>query len=105
MAGEDVASAVCRVVVGAPLNGILEVAGPEQFGLDDLIRTGLAFRGDPREVVTEEVVRSVFGLDNRVIDDPVSHTPLVVPVGRHQPRRPSPASPASPASHSSQETR
>lgn len=39
--------------------------------------------GSPREVVTEEVVREVFGLDNRVIDDPVSHTPLVVPVGRH----------------------
>jgi iron complex transport system ATP-binding protein len=39
--------------------------------------------GSPRQVVTEEVVREVFGLDNRVIDDPVSHTPLVVPVGRH----------------------
>jgi iron complex transport system ATP-binding protein len=40
--------------------------------------------GTPREVVTEEVVRTVFGLDNRVIDDPVSHTPLVVPVSRHR---------------------
>lgn len=39
--------------------------------------------GSPREVVTEDIVREVFGLDNRVIDDPVSHTPLVVPVGRH----------------------
>jgi iron-siderophore transport system ATP-binding protein len=39
--------------------------------------------GTPREVVTEDVVRTVFGLDNRVIDDPVSHTPLVVPVSRH----------------------
>jgi iron complex transport system ATP-binding protein len=43
----------------------------------------------------------VFGLDNRVIDDPVSHTPLVVPVGRHQPRRPD----TTPASQSSQEIR
>ena len=43
--------------------------------------------GTPRDVVTEEVVRTVFGLDNRVIDDPVSHTPLVVPVGRHVPAR------------------
>ncbi|WP_442940190.1 ABC transporter ATP-binding protein [Nocardioides sp. B-3] len=42
--------------------------------------------GTPREVVTEEVVRTVFGLDNRVIDDPVSHTPLVVPVSRHRNR-------------------
>jgi iron complex transport system ATP-binding protein len=40
--------------------------------------------GTPREVVTEDVVRTVFGLDNRVIDDPVSHTPLVVPVSRHR---------------------
>ena len=58
--------------------------------------------GSPREVVTEEVVRTVFGLDSRVIDDPVSHTPLVVPVGRHQPRSPSPSTPAS---HPSQEIR
>ena len=46
--------------------------------------------GTPRQVVTEDVVRTVFGLDNRVIDDPVSHTPLVVPVGRHRPARPIP---------------
>jgi iron complex transport system ATP-binding protein len=34
-------------------------------------------------VVTEETVHRVFGLESRVITDPVSHTPLVVPVGRH----------------------
>ncbi|HEY1134373.1 MAG TPA: ABC transporter ATP-binding protein [Nocardioides sp.] len=39
--------------------------------------------GAPAEVVTEDVVRDVFGLECRVIPDPVSHTPLVVPVGRH----------------------
>ena len=39
--------------------------------------------GVPAEVVTEDIVRGVFGLDCRVITDPVSHTPLVVPVGRH----------------------
>ena len=51
------------------------------------LHTGrIVAEGTPREVVTEEVVRTVFGLDNRVIDDPVSHTPLVVPVGRHRPR-------------------
>ena len=44
--------------------------------------------GTPAEVVTEDVVRAVFGLDNRVIEDPVSHTPLVVPVGRHVPLDP-----------------
>ena len=40
--------------------------------------------GTPRDVVTEETVKAVFGLDNRIIDDPVSHTPLVVPVSRHR---------------------
>jgi iron complex transport system ATP-binding protein len=39
--------------------------------------------GDPAEVVTEETVHDAFGLGNRVILDPVSLTPLVVPVGRH----------------------
>ena len=61
MAAEDVADAVARVTVGAPLNGTIEVAGPEQFGLDELIRTGLAYRGDPREVVTDPTAR-YFGV-------------------------------------------
>ena len=39
--------------------------------------------GTPAEVLTEENVRSVFGLDNRVIEDPVSGRPLVLPIGRH----------------------
>ncbi|WP_101523259.1 ABC transporter ATP-binding protein [Nocardioides houyundeii] len=39
--------------------------------------------GSPATVVTETVVHDVFGLRCRVIDDPVSHTPLVVPLGRH----------------------
>ncbi|WP_210649541.1 ABC transporter ATP-binding protein [Nocardioides sp. SYSU D00065] len=52
------------------------------------LHTGrIVAEGTPHEVVTEDVVRTVFGLDNRVIDDPVSHTPMVVPVGRHRPRR------------------
>ena len=45
--------------------------------------------GPPAEVITADNVRDVFGLDCVVIDDPVSHTPLVVPIGsRHaDPRR------------------
>ena len=38
--------------------------------------------GPPAEVITADVVRDVFGLDCVVIDDPISHTPLVVPIGR-----------------------
>jgi len=41
--------------------------------------------GRPSEVVTEALVEAVFGLPCTVIDDPVSHTPLVVPLGRHRP--------------------
>jgi iron complex transport system ATP-binding protein len=44
--------------------------------------------GTPAEVVTEDVVRDVFAMESRVIDDPVTGTPLVVPLGRHV-RRPS----------------
>jgi ABC-type cobalamin/Fe3+-siderophores transport system ATPase subunit len=36
--------------------------------------------GPPEEVITADIVREVFGLDCVVIADPVSHTPLVVPV-------------------------
>ncbi|WIV57274.1 SDR family oxidoreductase [Amycolatopsis nalaikhensis] len=57
IAAEDVAAAVGRTAVGEPVGGVVEVAGPERFGLDELIRRGLAFRGDPREVVTDRGAR------------------------------------------------
>jgi uncharacterized protein YbjT (DUF2867 family) len=57
MAAEDVATAVARTTVGSPQNATIEVAGPEQFGLDELIRKGLSFQGDPREVVTDPNAR------------------------------------------------
>jgi uncharacterized protein YbjT (DUF2867 family) len=53
MAAQDVANAVADVAVGPPLNGIVEVAGPEQYHLDDLIRNTLRERHDAREVVTD----------------------------------------------------
>ena len=54
MASDDVAAAVGRVAVGEPLNGIREIGGPEQLGLDELVRKGLAARNDPRTVVTDD---------------------------------------------------
>jgi uncharacterized protein YbjT (DUF2867 family) len=57
IAAADVASAVGRVAVGAPLNGILEVAGPQQFRFDEFIRLGLGARHDPREVVADPHAR------------------------------------------------
>jgi uncharacterized protein YbjT (DUF2867 family) len=53
MAAEDVASALADVTVRRPVNGLIEVAGPEQFRLDELIRNTLRERHDPREVITD----------------------------------------------------
>ncbi|QHT62471.1 ABC transporter ATP-binding protein [Paenibacillus lycopersici] len=44
----------------------------------------LIAQGEPREVITESLVEAVFGLKCTIIDDPVSHTPLVVPLGKHR---------------------
>jgi len=57
MAANDVADAVLNVAVGAPVNGIVEVAGPEAFHFDELIREGLRAQNDPREVVVDPDAR------------------------------------------------
>jgi uncharacterized protein YbjT (DUF2867 family) len=57
MASDDVAKAVGRVSVGAPLNGIVEVGGPEQFRFDELIGRTLAARKDPRPVIADPKAR------------------------------------------------
>ncbi|HEY4356896.1 MAG TPA: SDR family oxidoreductase [Acidobacteriaceae bacterium] len=53
MAAEDVAAAVGRVAVGPPVNGIVEIGGPEKFRLDELVRHCLSVLGDPRQVVAD----------------------------------------------------
>jgi uncharacterized protein YbjT (DUF2867 family) len=65
IAGDDVANMLCNVCVGAPLNGTIEVAGPEQFRLDGLVRRRLMARHDPREVVSDPRAR-FFGAE---VDD------------------------------------
>ena len=57
MAAEDVATALCRAAVETPVNGTVEVGGPEQFRLDMLIRRALDAKGDPREVLTDPHAR------------------------------------------------
>lgn len=42
-------------------------------------------QGDPREIITAELVQAVYDLPCRVITDPVSGTPLVLPLGRRTP--------------------
>jgi len=53
MAADDVASAVGRIATGSPVNGTVEIGGPEKFRLDELARQFLAAQKDPREVVTD----------------------------------------------------
>jgi uncharacterized protein YbjT (DUF2867 family) len=53
MAGDDVASALARVAIEAPVNGTIEIGGPEPFRMDELIRRRLAQLNDPREVITD----------------------------------------------------
>ena len=57
MAADDVASALGRVAVGPPLNGTVEIGGPEQFRIDDLVRRRLAALKDSREVIPDPKAR------------------------------------------------
>ncbi|HKS73411.1 MAG TPA: SDR family oxidoreductase [Terriglobales bacterium] len=57
MAADDVASGVARVAVAQPVNGIVEIGGPEQFRVDELVRRRLASLKDPREVIADPNAR------------------------------------------------
>jgi uncharacterized protein YbjT (DUF2867 family) len=57
MAADDVASGVCRIALGSPLKGTVEIGGPEKFHLDELVRRALAAWKDPREVVADPQAR------------------------------------------------
>lgn len=57
MSADDVAKGLARVAVGAPVNGMIEIAGPEQFRVDDLVRRRLAALKDPREVIADPNAR------------------------------------------------
>ena len=62
MVSDDVAAALAAVAVAAPVNGLIEIAGPEAIRLDDLVRQFLAASGDTRQVVTDPVAR-YFGVE------------------------------------------
>ena len=59
---DDVAAALAEVTVGAPLNGTIEVAGPERLHLDELVRQFLSAKQDGRQVVTDVNAR-YYGID------------------------------------------
>jgi uncharacterized protein YbjT (DUF2867 family) len=53
MAADDVASALGRIATNSPVNGAVEIGGPEQFRLDELVRRYLTAFQDPREVISD----------------------------------------------------
>jgi len=59
---DDVAAAMADVTVGAPVNGTIEIAGPERVRLDELVGRFLIATQDPRKVVTDAHAR-YFGVE------------------------------------------
>src|SRR5215472_6442710 len=57
MSADDVASAVGTISVERPVNGTVEISGPEQFRVDELVRRRLVSLKDPREVVADPNAR------------------------------------------------
>ena len=57
MAAEDVASALAGFATNSPVNGTVEIGGPERFRLDEAARRNLAARQDPREVIADPQAR------------------------------------------------
>ena len=75
IAADDVVSALGKVATSSPLNGTVEIAGPEQFRFDELVRQRLSGLNDPREVIADPQAR-YFGAE-------MSENSLV-PVGEAQ---------------------
>jgi uncharacterized protein YbjT (DUF2867 family) len=59
---DDVAAALAHVTLGAPVNGTIEIAGPERLRLDELVRRFLSAKQDARQVVTDVHAR-YFGIE------------------------------------------
>ena len=57
IASDDVVATLADVAVGTPVNGTVEVAGPERFHLDELLRRQMKATGDAREVITDAGAR------------------------------------------------
>jgi uncharacterized protein YbjT (DUF2867 family) len=69
IAGDDVAAVVADTALSSPSNGLVEIAGPEQYRMDEFFRKVLAATGDSREVVTDEHARyfgTELGMDSLV---------------------------------------
>ena len=71
IASDDVAATLAEVAVAPPVNGTIEVAGPEAIPLDKIARQFLAAKGDGRSVIADVHAR-YFGaaIDQRSLADP-----------------------------------
>jgi uncharacterized protein YbjT (DUF2867 family) len=71
IASDDVALAVADLSLGAPVNGVVEVAGPDKVRLTDLIQRFLAGTNDPRKVVADTGARYFGALlkDDTLVPD------------------------------------
>jgi uncharacterized protein YbjT (DUF2867 family) len=57
IASDDVAAALAVVAIAEPLNGTVEIAGPEPIRMDELVRRFLMARRDARQVITDPQAR------------------------------------------------
>ncbi|MFC8417667.1 SDR family oxidoreductase [Streptomyces coelicoflavus] len=73
IAAKDVAVAVADVAVGAPLNGIRNIGGPDVFPLDELGRLTLSRKGDGRTVVTDPTAGMFAAVKGDVLTDKEAH--------------------------------
>jgi len=53
IASDDVVAAMTSITIGLPVNGTIEVAGPEKIRLNDLVQKYLGLKGDKREVIAD----------------------------------------------------
>ncbi|MFI1925897.1 SDR family oxidoreductase [Streptomyces sp. NPDC020377] len=70
IAAADVARFVAETAAGAPLNGVLDIAGPDRYPLDELGRLTLAAKSDARTVVTDDSAGMFAAVDGDVLTAP-----------------------------------
>jgi uncharacterized protein YbjT (DUF2867 family) len=75
IAAEDVAKVVAEAAIAEPVNGMIEIAGPEVFTLDESVRRVLEHDHDPREVIADPNA-SYYGIkvaEKALLPDPNPH--------------------------------
>jgi uncharacterized protein YbjT (DUF2867 family) len=70
IAAADVAAAVAEVAAGTPLNGVLNIAGPDVYPLDELGRLTLIAQSDGRSVVTDDTAGMFAAVHGDVLTAP-----------------------------------